>query len=97
MVANGETVIIIGQVVIPIMDGKDVNHVSFRLLPKLKSTSIFGTDMIKCLKMTLNYDTETWWLSGSLPSRYHKPNQSQKTLHRIVERRQKLVMRVVTK
>ena len=46
-VANGETVRIIGQVVIPIMIGKDVRHVSFRLVPKLKSTSILGTDMIK--------------------------------------------------
>ena len=55
MVANGETVEIIEQVVIPIMIGKDVKHVkhvSFRLVPKLKSTSILGTGMIKNLKMT---------------------------------------------
>ena len=79
MVANGGNVEIIGQIVIPIMIGKDMKHVSFRLVPKLKSTSILGTDMIKSLKMTLNYDTETWWL------------------HRIEERGQKRVTRIVTK
>ena len=47
MVANGETVEIIGQVVIPIMIGKDVKHVSFRLVPKLKYTSVLRTDIIK--------------------------------------------------
>ena len=70
IVANGESVEIIGRVVIPIMISKDVKHMSFRLVPKLKSTSILGTDMIKNLKMTLNYDTETWWLPGSPPTRY---------------------------
>ena len=71
MVANGETAEIIGQAVIPIMIGKDIKHVSFLLIPKLKSTSILGTDMIENLKMILNYDTETWWLPGSPPTRYH--------------------------
>ena len=51
MGANGETVEIIGQVVIPIMIGKDVKHVSFRLVSKLKSTSILGADMIKSIKL----------------------------------------------
>ena len=71
MVANGETVEIIGQIVIPIMVGKDVKHVSFRLVPKSKSTSILGTDLIENIKMTLNYDTRTWQLTGSPPTRYH--------------------------
>ena len=71
MVANGEMVGIIGQVVIPILIDKDVKQVSFRLVPKLKSTSILGTDMIKNLKMTLNYDTGSWWLPGSSPTCYH--------------------------
>ena len=30
-----------------------------------------GTDTIKNLKMTLNYDTGTWWLPGSPPNHYH--------------------------
>ena len=71
LVANGETVAIIGQVVILIIIGKDVKHMSFRLVPKLKSTRILGTEMIQNLKMTLNYDTGTWWLPRSPPSRYH--------------------------
>ena len=53
------------------MIGKDVKHVLFRLVPKFISTSILGTDMIKNLKMTLNYDTETRWLLGSLLTRCH--------------------------
>ena len=43
IIANGETVEISGQVIIPIMIGKDVKHVSFRLVPKLRSTRILGT------------------------------------------------------
>ena len=79
MVANRETVGIIGQVSIPIMFGKEVKHVSFRLVPKLKSTSILGTDMIKNLKMTLNYDTGTWWLPGIPPTGYqNNRNKSEK-------------------
>ena len=61
MVANGETMEIIRQVVLPLMIGKDIKHVSFRLVPKLTFTSILVTDMIKNLKITLNYDTGTWW------------------------------------
>ena len=45
-VTNGGTAEMIGQVIIPIIIGKDVKHVSFRLVPKLRSTSILGTDMI---------------------------------------------------
>ena len=52
------------------MIGKDIKHVSFQLVPKLRSTSILGTDMIKNLKITLDYDIGTWWLPGSPPSRY---------------------------
>ena len=52
------------------MIGKDINHMSFRLVPKLRSTSILGTDMIKNLKMTPNYDNGTRWLPGSPPTRY---------------------------
>ena len=70
IVANGETVEIIGQVMISITIGKKVKHVSFRLVPKLKSTSILGTDIIKNLKMTLDYDTGSWWLPGSPTTRY---------------------------
>ena len=72
-----------GQVVIPIMIGTGIKHVSFRLVPKLKSTSILGTDMIKNLKMTLNCETGTWWLPGSSPTRYHmeaKPHSLSKPL-----------------
>ena len=71
MVANGDTVAIIGQVFIPIMIGKDVKHVSLRLVPKLKSTSILGTDTIINLKMTLKYNTGTWCLPDSPSARYH--------------------------
>ena len=46
-VANERTVEIIGQVIIPIIIGKDVKLVSFRLVPKFRSTSILGTDMNK--------------------------------------------------
>ena len=59
IVANVETVEIIGQVIISFMIGKEFKHVSFQLVPKLKSTSILGADIIKNLKMTLNYDTGT--------------------------------------
>ena len=38
-VANGGIVEIIEQVIIPIIIGKDVKHVSFRLVAKLRSTS----------------------------------------------------------
>ena len=71
MVAIGGTVEIIGQVVIPIMVVKDVKHVSFRLVSKLKSTSILGIDMIRNQKMTLKYDAGTCWLSDSPLTRYH--------------------------
>ena len=70
IVANGGTVEIIGQVIIPIMIGKDIKHVLFRLVPESISTSILGTDLIKNLKMTLNYDTGTSWLPGSPPTGY---------------------------
>ena len=69
-VTNGGTVEIIGQVIIPIIIGKDVKQVFFRLVPKLRSTIILGTDMIKNLKMILDYDTGTWWLPGNPPTRY---------------------------
>ena len=84
-VANGGTVEIIGQVIIPIIIGKDVKHVSFRLVPKLRSTSILGTDMIKNLKMTLDYDTETWWLPGSPPTRYQMEARAQSLPRPIIE------------
>ena len=61
----------ISQMVIPIRISKAVNHVSFRLVPELKSTSILVTNMIKSLKITLNQNIETWWLPGSPPTRYH--------------------------
>ena len=66
MTTNEEIVEIIGQMVIPIIISKDIKHVSFRLSPKFNSTSILGREMIKSLKMTLNYDTKTWWLPGAL-------------------------------
>ena len=70
VVANGEPIEIIGPAIIPNMIGKDVEHMSFRLVPKLRSTSILGTEMIKNLKITIDYDTGTWWLPGSPPTRY---------------------------
>ena len=85
IVANGGTVEIIGQVIIPIMIGKDVKHVSFRLVPKLRSTSILGTDMIKNLKMTLNYDTGTWGLPGSPPTRYQMEAKPHSLLKPIID------------
>ena len=72
VVTNGESVEIIGQIIISIMIGKDIKHLSFRLVPKLRSTSILGKNMITNLKMTLNYDTGTWWLTDSPPTRYHQ-------------------------
>ena len=71
MVSNEEIVEIIGQEVIPIRIVKHVKHVSFRLVPKLKSMSILGTSVIESLRMTLNYDTETWWLTCSPSICYH--------------------------
>ena len=76
---------IIGKVIIPIIIGKDIKHVSFRLVPKLRSTSILGTDMIKNLKMTLDYDTETWWLPGSPPARNQMEARPQSLPRPIIE------------
>ena len=84
-VANEETVEIIEQVIIPIIIGKDIKHVSFRLVPKLRSTSILGTDMIKNLKMTLDYDTGTWWLPARPPTRYQMEARPQSLPRPIIE------------
>ena len=85
IVANGEPVEIIGQVVIPIMIGKDIEHMSFRLVPKLRSTSILGTDMIRNLKMTLDYDTGIWWLPVIPPIRYQMEARPQSLPKPIIE------------
>ena len=64
---------------------QNAEHVSFRLVPILRSTSILGTDMIKNLKMTLDYDTGTWWLPGSPPTRYQMEARPQSLPRPIIE------------
>ena len=62
-----------------------MKHVSFWLVPKFKSTSILEKVVIRSLKMTLNYHTQTWWLPGSQLTRYHMEVMTHSLSKQIIE------------
>ena len=62
IVANGQKLQIIGQVLIPIEVGHIKKYLLFRLVPELRSIGILGTDMMERLGLKLDFEKKIWWL-----------------------------------
>ena len=70
IVANGQQLQILGQVLIPIEVGHVNKHLLFRLVPELRSIGILGTDMIERLGLKLDFEKKIWWLPEKPQIRY---------------------------
>ena len=62
IVANGQQLQIIGQVLSPTEVGHVKKYLLFRLVPELRSIGILGTDMIERLGLKLDFEKKIWWL-----------------------------------
>ena len=70
IVANGQKLQIIGQVLIPIQVGHIKKYLLFRLVPELRSIGILGTDMMERLGLKLDFEKKIWWLQERPQIRY---------------------------
>ena len=70
IVANGQELQIIGQVLIPIEVGHIKKYLLFRLVPELTSIGILGTDMMERLGLKLYSEKKIWWLPEKPKIRY---------------------------
>ncbi|XP_033228763.1 uncharacterized protein LOC117180389 [Belonocnema kinseyi] len=70
IVANGQGVSIIGQVLIPVRIGYVTKELLFRIVPKLTSKGIIGTDMLRKLGLQMDYEINHWCLPKLPEIRY---------------------------
>ena len=77
IVANGQKLQTIGQVLIPIEVGHVKEYLLFRLVPELRSIGIPGTDTMERLGLILDFEKKIWWLPEKPQIRYKIEANSQ--------------------
>ena len=80
IIANGQKLKIVGQVLISIEVGHIKKYSLLRLVPRLRSTEILRTDVIERLGLKLDFEKKMWWLPQKSQIEYKKESNPKENM-----------------